>query len=559
MKQQSFLKGSLILGISALTAKLLGALFKIPLTNLLGGTGMGYFSCAYGLFLPLYAVFVTGLSTAVARPVAACAACGDHAGAVRIRSVARRLFLFGGFGGMLLAALTAKHFALYTAESPQAIPAVLAIVPAVLFSCLTAVERGYHEGLCNMYPTAVSQAAEALCKLLCGLWLCHMVLESPVLPSFFSGIGREGAAAAAAVFGVSVSTAAGWLCTLAFSRKSQKSVASASQTSTRDVIRTLLSVMIPVALGSLVTNLTSLIDLVTVIRCFNSLLSADPAAFYAGTAASAEIPPADAAAFVYGSFMGLSVTVFNLVPALTNMFAKGVLPCTAQAWARGDRQTAAAYARQVLLLTGLAAVPAGCGIFVLPRGILQFLFSGRPDEVAAACDGLQWLAPGLIFLCLAFPVFSLLQAIGKAGLPVKIMVAGVAVKLAGNLLLIPRLYTAGASIATSLSYGVILLLALLFLRRELGEPLHAGKPFFCIGYASVMCAAAAWLAYSRMLPHLPQRPALLLAVACGAAVYVLVLCLTMHKELKELAGRNAARPFDGGGEISKKARPHLCR
>ena len=42
MKQQSFLKGSLILGVSALTAKLLGALFKIPLTNLLGGTGMGY-------------------------------------------------------------------------------------------------------------------------------------------------------------------------------------------------------------------------------------------------------------------------------------------------------------------------------------------------------------------------------------------------------------------------------------------------------------------------------------------------------------------------------------
>ncbi|MBQ8010751.1 MAG: polysaccharide biosynthesis protein, partial [Oscillospiraceae bacterium] len=62
MKPQSFLKGSLLLGLSALTAKLLGALFKIPLTSLLGGTGMGYFSCAYGLFLPLYAVFVTGLS-----------------------------------------------------------------------------------------------------------------------------------------------------------------------------------------------------------------------------------------------------------------------------------------------------------------------------------------------------------------------------------------------------------------------------------------------------------------------------------------------------------------
>ncbi len=534
MKRQSFLKGSLILGISALTAKLLGALFKIPLTSLLGGTGMGYFSCAYGLFLPLYAVFVTGLSTAVARPVAACAAKGDTAGALRIRSAARRLFLFGGLGGTLLAILCADAFALYTAESPEARPAVLAIAPAVLFSCLTAVERGYHEGLCSMYPTAVSQAAEALCKLLCGLWFCRLAMENPALPFLPEGISREGAAAAAAVLGVTVSTAAGWLCTLLFSGRADKPVSTESPLPMRSILRTILSVMIPAALGSLVTNLTSLIDLVTVMRSLNRLLSADPAAFYAGTALSGSIPPEDAAAFLYGSYMGLSVTVFNLVPALTNMFAKGVLPCTAQAWARGDRRAAADYARQVLLLTGLAAIPAGCGILVLPRAILTFLYADKAAEVAAACDGLQLLAPGMVCLCLAAPVFSLLQAIGRAELPVKVMLPGAAVKLAGNLLLVPQLYTAGAALSTSLSYGVILLLALLALRRELGERLEIGKPSFCIVYAAVMCAGAAWLAYSRLLPHLPQRWSLLAAIACGGCVYLLVLWLSMGKVLKEL-------------------------
>lgn len=52
MKNQSFLKGSVILIASAVIAKAIGALFKIPLTNMLGGVGMSYFSCAYGLFLP---------------------------------------------------------------------------------------------------------------------------------------------------------------------------------------------------------------------------------------------------------------------------------------------------------------------------------------------------------------------------------------------------------------------------------------------------------------------------------------------------------------------------
>lgn len=537
MKKQTFLKGSLILGISALTAKLLGALFKIPLTNLLGGTGMGYFSCAYGLFLPLYAVFVTGLSTAVARSVAACAASGDISGALRIRSVARRLFLVGGLAGTVFALLTARIFTLYTAESMEAYPAVLAIAPAVLFSCLTAVERGYHEGLCNMYPTAVSQAIEALCKLLCGLWLCHLILESPELPSFLSGISREGAAAAAAVLGVTLSTAAGWLCTLFFSRKRQCSVNSKVSGSSWKIVRMLLSVLIPVALGSLVTNLTSLIDLVTVMRCFNNLITENTAAFYEGASLAPDIPTEEAAAFVYGSYMGLSVTVFNLVPSLTNMFAKGVLPCTAQAWARGDRKEAAGYAAQVLILTGIAAIPAAGGIFVLSRGILEFLYAERPAEIAAACSGLQYLAAGLIFLCLSFPVFSLLQAIGRADLPVKIMAAGVAVKLLGNLLLIPLLYTAGAAVSTSLCYGVILILALIFLRRELKEPLAVGKAFLCMLYASAMCAAAAWLCYSRVLPHLPQRISLLAAVACGGVVYVLILGLSMGKDLRRLLGK----------------------
>lgn len=529
MKKQNFLQGSLLLAISALIAKLLGALFRIPLTNFLGGTGMGYFSCAYGLFLPLYAVLVTGLSTAVARCTATCAARGDMADAVRIRRVAGRLFLIAGTLGSLAAILAAKPFALHAAGTAEAYPAVLAIAPAVLFSCMTAVERGYHEGLCNMYPTAVSQAVEALTKLLCGLWLCSLVLNLPVLPPFLSGFSREGAAAAAAVLGVTLSTASGWLCTLLFRTRSGNS--KGSTLATGRILRMLLSVMIPVALGSLVSNLTSLIDLVTVMRMLGDRLSQDAQSFYEGTSLSAEIPRSEAAAFVYGSFMGLSVTVCNLIPSLTNMFGKSALPCTAQAWARGDRHGAANYAAQALLLTALAAIPAACGIFALPEGILTFLYAARPAEISAACSGLRTLSLGVIPLCLSFPVFSLLQAIGRADLPVKLMALGAVVKLLGNLLLIPHLYTAGAAIATNLCYTVIFLPALYLLRKELGAPFAVGREIAVICYASVMCAGAAYLSYSRLLPVLPQRLSLLAAIFVGGCIYVLMLLLTAGKRL----------------------------
>jgi len=92
IRKQDFLKGSLILMLSAAAAKVLGAVFKIPLTNMLGGVGMSYFSCAYSLFLPVYALTVTGISSAAARLTAQASALGLYGDVKRIRRVALAIF-----------------------------------------------------------------------------------------------------------------------------------------------------------------------------------------------------------------------------------------------------------------------------------------------------------------------------------------------------------------------------------------------------------------------------------------------------------------------------------
>ena len=538
MKKQSFLQGSLLLTISAVFAKLCGAMFKLPLTALLGGTGMGYFSCAYGLFLPVYAVLVTGLSTAVAKPVADFTGKQKSACAYKIRKTARVLCFFMGLAGMLTALLSANAFTLRTSGTPEAFPAVLAVTPAIFFCCLTAVERGYYEGLCSMTPTAVSQAVEAVIKLTAGLLFCRIFMNAdiPVLHRY----SPESRGAFGAVLGVTLSTGAGWLY-LVIRNRFQKPNALSHEIppSSRKIIKLLFKIMIPASLGALVTNLTSLTDLFTMMKAFSDMLASHPESFYQKASLAKNIPPEDASAFVYGSFMGLSVTVFNLVPALTNMFAKSVLPCTAQAWASGNHKQASGYARQVLILTGLFAVPAGCGIFALPDGILTFLFSGRTAEIQTAVSGLRYLAPGLICLCLAFPVFSLLQAVGRETLPVKIMIPGILVKLLCNLLLIPHLCTAGASVSTSLCYFLILLLSLLCLKKILGQPLSLAKPLFFQFWGGILCAGSARLCYDRLLFLLPQKITFLISVLTAVLIYLLVLCLTSLKEIKEILNFSA--------------------
>lgn len=75
----------------------------------------------------------------------------------------------------------------------------------------------------------------------------------------------------------------------------------------------------------------------------------------------------------------------------------------------------------------------------------------------------EFLGIGVIFLSLSFPLFSMFQAIGRADLPVKLMIAGVAVKLAGNMILIPmpHINVAGAAISTLLCYLVIFILSVI--------------------------------------------------------------------------------------------------
>lgn len=497
----AFLRGSLLLTLSGVAAKLCGALFRLPLTALLGGTGMGYYSTAYGLFLPLYAVLVTGLSTAVARPVAGCAGRGDFAGAVKIRRTARWLFLVTGLLGTAAALMGARGFTVASTGSADACPAVLMIAPAILLCSLTAVERGYYEGLCDMRPTAVSQAVEAVCKLVLGLWLCQRFLREP--PAVLARCPRDVCGACGAVLGVTLSSLGGWLCVLPFGWRRGR-ISTSSPLSTRDVLRELYAVLIPVSLGALVTNLTSLLDLVTVMRM---------------------LPKGEDPAFVYGSFMGMAVAVFSLVPSLTNLLAKGVLPCAAQAWAKGDRAQTAALAANALSLTGLVSLPAGCGIFVLARGCLEFLFAGRDAEIAASYQSLQALAPAVICLCLTYPAFSLLQAIGKAQLPVYLMLPALAVKLAGNLLLVPKYGVMGAGISTSLCYAVILTGALLALRRALGEPLQLRRFLLPQSFSALACASAAWVVYGRMIGHYPQRIAFLCAAGAGGCAYFGTLLL----------------------------------
>lgn len=534
LKKQNFIKGSVILMISAVAAKALGALFKIPLTNMLGGVGMSYFSCAYSIFMPVYALSVTGLSTAVAAMVAKSLALGMYNNVKRIRRVALLVFSVVGIFGSLLIFFLAGPFSMLSSGNSEASLAVAMIAPSVFFGCITAVERGYYEGMSNMYPTALSQAAEGLVKVGAGLWLCGYVNGHGMeIMAYFPEITDVRAVAAAAgIMGVTLSSFGAMIFfgVMRLFTKRRKLGGESLLMTRREICRELVKTALPVGISAVVTNLTAIIDMATLIGCISYF-------GYKGVLpvgiADDEIPQ-----FVYGSFSGIALTVFNLVPSVTNMLGKGALPCITSYWASGDKEGLRKGTIQALLTAAVISVPAAVGLGVLSPEILHTLFARQTDEAELCVSSLRWLMPGMVCLCLSFPIFAMLQGIGKAAAPLKIMLLGTIVKLGGNLLLVPLIGADGAAASTTLCYAVILA-ASLYTYIKAANIIISPKPFVSVMYSGLLCGAAAYLASDICKRYgFGNIVSIAAAAVFGGFIYILSLYLlsvkAVHKKQEQI-------------------------
>lgn len=543
MKKQGFLFGSIILVVSVILTKAIGALFKIPLANLLGGTGMGYFSSAYGLFMPIYAISVTGIPTAIAKLIAENSAFERFSNIRKIKRISLAVFALIGLAASLLVYFLALPFASYIVGTPESYPAIAMIAPSIFFGCVMAVYRGYYEGLRNMYPTAISQVVEASVKLISGLAACYITInyaaDSPLeflkIVNFFgfdcnttehltSNVVLS-VAAAAAIAGVTLSSLIGMLFLMLRQKIIGDGISKAQLLSdkitdrSKNIITSLMAIAVPVAIGSIVTNLTSLIDLGTIVKCLDQSFVNDPNNLI--------IPHMENTSnFIYGSFTGLAITVFNLIPSLTNMFGKGIIPTMSEANVANDKKRIKKSAENVLMVTAIIAIPSGIGISLLSKPILQFLFSSRIDEISVSYNALAILGLAVIFLSITTPAFAMLQAIGKPKLPVKIMIIGVIMKLIGNLCLIPipEININGAAISTVLSYGIICISALYFLCKEAKIKIAASiflKPL----YSGILCGLSSNLVYGWLEMLLGNKLSLIISIAIGGLIYLLSLYL----------------------------------
>ncbi len=556
MKKQNFLQGSLVLLASAGIAKVIGAIFRIPLANMLGGVGMGYFSSAYGIFMTIYAVTVSGLPIAVAKFTSENLALGRISKLYKTKRISLAIFSLIGLVFTIFIGALAYPFCNIIGKNPEAYFSVIAIAPSVFLGCVVTVYRGYYEGLRNMNLTAISQVIEALFKLAFGLLLCRTVFvlgenESVILVKIADflrhlsfGNGKNSAlnyndfilpiASAAAIFGVTISSLASLIFVMIydfFHEKREGKICSKTEnldekSSNKKIVRDLFSVVIAVALGALVTNLTSLIDLVTINFSLEKAIEKSPELFRRFL--SEEVKVEDLPNFFFGSFIGLAVTVFNLIPSFTNMFGKGVIPDISKYQAISDEKNVKKSVMNVIFTTGFIAIPAGIGISLLAPKILNLLFRTRSLEVLSVTNSLKILGVGVIFLSLSSVLFSVLQALGEGELVVKIMVVGVISKLILNLVLvkIPEININGAAFSTTICYFIIFILTgIQTIRITNLNVIDVISMIFRMSLGGVLCGYTAVISENIFGFYWDSRFTLIFSVAIGIIFYVISLYL----------------------------------
>lgn len=475
MKRQGFLKGSAILLGMVIITKALGLIFKVPLTHILGGTGMGYFSSAFAVFTPIFAIVVSGIPSTIARMTAENYAFERFRNVRKIKRCAMILFSILGILAAGIVILMSRFLSANVIKEPNAIWALLAIVPSIPAATVMSVERGYYEGLKNMLPTAISEIIETIFKLIFGLGFAFLVLNY-TKEQYYSTGGCFGEYCSsideaiytalpfitgASVLGVSFSTCMASIYIIISGKihgdgiTEQMLRLDRSTDKTYSLFSSLIKNAFPIAIASVITTLTNILDLISINSCIKRAMSADESLFasFINENLTREMIPN----FIYGSYSGLAMMVFGLIPTLTAMFGKSILPSLSESWAKKDKESIKRNLSGMLLITSVIAFPSGIGISTLAKEILEFLFGGRADEISVAAMPLCILGLGVIFQAISIPCFSTLQTIGKPHLPVIISLTGGAVKLIGNIILIPipQINIMGAAISTVASQVVI--------------------------------------------------------------------------------------------------------
>lgn len=479
-----------ILAMASMIVRVIGLLYRAPLTAIIGDEGNGYYGTAYNIYTIILMVSSYSMPSAISKLMAQKLAVGEYRNANRVFRCALMYGVLVGLVGSGLLFFGARFLV------PDVAVCVLQVfAPTVFLFGILGSMRGYFQARGSMVPTSVSQILEQLANAVVSIAAAWLLMQTAVGadPTRRAQLGAMGSA---------LGTGAGVLIALLFmvfcfrrSKEGRKaeilSDATGKEEKYRIFLRDTVLVITPFMLSGVIMNLTTSLNQTIYMRMLIDLKGA-------GETATTTL---------YGIFSNKAVVISNIPISIATAVSSAIIPGISAAYARRDETGARRQVRNAIRITSIIAIPSAVGLAVLARPITMLMFP-QMESLELASSLLSLLAVTVIFYSISTITNAALQSIGRMNLP--LVSAGIALVVQTVVLVLLLRFTdldVRALVLVSILYSVMIFAVnQYYLRRFLGIRQDVRRdylqPFVC---AALMGAAAKAVYYLLSMAAEPMR------------------------------------------------------
>ena len=511
-KANGFVIQAGILALSGIIVRIIGLLYRSPLTSIIGDEGNGYYSYAYNIYAIILLISSYSIPSALSKVLAQRLTFKEYRNAQRVFQCALIYVVVVGGGASLVAFFAAPYLV-----GTNSVRVLRVFAPTIFLSGLVGVLRGYFQAYGSMVQTSISQILEQIVNAVVSVGAAWYLI------AHVAGTGADDTTRAIyGAMGGALGTGAGVVTALLFmlwvyvlnmpGTKRRIARDSREEESRKEIFRVILSIVTPFILSTFIYNLSTSLNQTIYERFYTTVKEM----------AESEV------ATLYGIYSGKAVVISNIPIAMASAMCSAVIPTVAASFARGEKKETRRNVKKAVKVTMLIAIPCAVGLCVLAKPVTQLLF-WQKNSLDMASNVLAALSVTVIFYCLSTLTNGVLQGIGKVTVPV--IHAAIALVLQTGTLSLLLYFTdfnlyalVIAAIVYSFSMCVMNQIAV---RKYLKYKQEMFRTFWLPFVSAAIMGAAAWLVYQgvSMLAGfaLAEGSYLRNLIAAGVAILVAVI------------------------------------
>lgn len=501
-KKDNFIMQAGILAAAGILVRIIGILYRSPLTSIIGDEGNGYYSSAYNIYTIILLISSYSIPSAISKIIAQRLSLGEYKTAHKMFHCAFvYVIVVGGIASLF------AYFAAPVLVDGNSVYVLRVFAPTIFLSGLLGVLRGYFQAHRTMVQTSISQIIEQIMNAVVSILAAYLLIQT-VLSKDVSTQAVYGAIGSALGTGSGV-LAALILMWILYQKRRREILEHVKEDTThrvlsnREIFVIIFSMVTPFILSTFIYNFSTSLNQTIYTKIMK----------YVMHMAENDV------AKNYGIFAGKAVVISNIPIAISSAMSSAMIPSISRSFAQKNVEYSRKQVSMAIKTTMLISIPCAVGLFSLAKPVTQLLFP-QVGSLNLASSLLRAISISVVFYALSTLTNAVLQGIGKVNVPV--VNAAIALVVQTVVLVPLLLFTSLGLYALAISMIVYSFLMCILnnvsVRRELSYQQEIRTTFVIPAICSIFMGIVAFFCYKGCYAWISSN-----VISLGFAIFVAVI------------------------------------